>query len=68
MVHGCEKLKLNIICCYHSFSVADLLLLFQENYYWLDRILRSYQSRIYAGDVGSTFEVGGCDCAYQSML
>lgn len=29
----------------------------QENYYWLDRILRSYQSRIYSGDVGSTFEV-----------
>jgi len=29
----------------------------QENYYWLDRILRSYQSRIYAGDVGSTFMV-----------
>lgn len=30
---------------------------FQENYYWLDRILRSYQSRIYSGDVGSSFEV-----------
>ncbi|XP_057968681.1 zinc protease PQQL-like isoform X2 [Malania oleifera] len=29
----------------------------QENYYWLDRILRSYQSRIYHGDVGSSFEV-----------
>ncbi|XP_047054247.1 zinc protease PQQL-like [Lolium rigidum] len=29
----------------------------QENYYWLDRILRSYQSRIYSGDVGSTFKV-----------
>ncbi|KAL6958555.1 hypothetical protein U1Q18_048857 [Sarracenia purpurea var. burkii] len=29
----------------------------QENYYWLDRILRSYQSRIYSGDVGSSFEV-----------
>uniref|UniRef100_A0A3B6FQC9 Uncharacterized protein n=1 Tax=Triticum aestivum TaxID=4565 RepID=A0A3B6FQC9_WHEAT len=29
----------------------------QENYYWLDRILRSYQSRIYSGDVGSTFMV-----------
>ncbi|XP_041006250.1 zinc protease PQQL-like isoform X1 [Juglans microcarpa x Juglans regia] len=29
----------------------------QENYYWLDRILRSYQSRIYAGDVGTTFEI-----------
>ncbi|EMS58065.1 hypothetical protein TRIUR3_26510 [Triticum urartu] len=28
-----------------------------ENYYWLDRILRSYQSRIYSGDVGSTFMV-----------
>ncbi|KAM7509636.1 hypothetical protein LguiA_020089 [Lonicera macranthoides] len=29
----------------------------QENYYWLDRILRSYQSRIYSGDVGTSFEV-----------
>jgi hypothetical protein len=29
----------------------------QENYYWLDRVLRSYQSRVYSGDVGSTFEV-----------
>ncbi|XP_062148705.1 zinc protease PQQL-like isoform X1 [Alnus glutinosa] len=29
----------------------------QENYYWLDRILRSYQSRIYAGDVSTSFEI-----------
>ncbi|KAG6599499.1 Zinc protease PQQL-like protein, partial [Cucurbita argyrosperma subsp. sororia] len=29
----------------------------QENYYWLDRILCSYQSRIYSGDVGTTFEI-----------
>ncbi|KAA8534881.1 hypothetical protein F0562_029903 [Nyssa sinensis] len=29
----------------------------QENYYWLDRILRSYQSRVYSGDVGTSFEV-----------
>ncbi|KAI7988212.1 Zinc protease PQQL-like [Camellia lanceoleosa] len=29
----------------------------QENYYWLDRILRSYQSRIYFGDVGTSFEL-----------
>lgn len=29
----------------------------QENYYWLDRILRSYQSRIYCGDLGASFEV-----------
>ncbi|KAI9119409.1 hypothetical protein K1719_010084 [Acacia pycnantha] len=29
----------------------------QENYYWLDRILRSYQSRIYSGDVGKSFEI-----------
>ncbi|XP_059634863.1 zinc protease PQQL-like [Cornus florida] len=29
----------------------------QENYYWLDRMLRSYQSRIYSGDVGTSFEV-----------
>ncbi|KAK2986241.1 hypothetical protein RJ640_027336 [Escallonia rubra] len=28
----------------------------QENYYLLDRILRSYQSRIYSGDVGTSFE------------
>lgn len=28
----------------------------QENYYWLDRILRSYQSRAYLGDVGATFQ------------
>ncbi|THG13743.1 hypothetical protein TEA_019677 [Camellia sinensis var. sinensis] len=27
-----------------------------ENYDWLDRILRSYQSRIYFGDVGTSFE------------
>ncbi|XP_020265173.1 zinc protease PQQL-like isoform X2 [Asparagus officinalis] len=29
----------------------------QENYYWLDRILRSYQSRTYFGDVSTSFEV-----------
>ncbi|RAL48802.1 hypothetical protein DM860_001122 [Cuscuta australis] len=29
----------------------------QENSYWLERMLRSYQSRIYSGDVGSCFEV-----------
>ncbi|KAL3829959.1 hypothetical protein ACJIZ3_018761 [Penstemon smallii] len=29
----------------------------QENYYWLERILRSYQSRIYSGDVGASFKV-----------
>lgn len=29
----------------------------QENYYWLDRILRSYQSRIYAGDICNSFEL-----------
>ncbi|KAF8400960.1 hypothetical protein HHK36_014263 [Tetracentron sinense] len=29
----------------------------QENYYWLDRILRSYQSRVYSGDVGASFEI-----------
>lgn len=29
----------------------------QENFYWLDRILRSYQSRIYCGDVGAAFQV-----------
>ncbi|KAK3161034.1 hypothetical protein QOZ80_1BG0070790 [Eleusine coracana subsp. coracana] len=28
----------------------------QENYFWLDRILRSYQSRLFSGDIGSTFE------------
>ena len=46
----------------HSFPDADLLMLFQENYFWLDRILRSYQSRIYSGDVGTSFEVGDCNC------
>lgn len=29
----------------------------QENYYWLERILRSYQSRIYSGDVGTSFKI-----------
>ncbi|XP_042385676.1 zinc protease PQQL-like [Zingiber officinale] len=29
----------------------------QENYYWLDRILRSYQSRAYLGDVCESFEI-----------
>ncbi|XP_068334934.1 zinc protease PQQL-like [Pyrus communis] len=29
----------------------------QENYYWLDRILHSYQSRAYSGDVGTCFEI-----------
>ncbi|KAK9102226.1 hypothetical protein Sjap_019480 [Stephania japonica] len=29
----------------------------QENYYWLERILRSYQSRVYFGDVSASFEV-----------
>nr|XP_017222853.1 PREDICTED: zinc protease PQQL-like isoform X1 [Daucus carota subsp. sativus] len=29
----------------------------QENYYWLDKILSSYQSRIYSGDVGSAYEL-----------
>ncbi|CAA0814299.1 Insulinase (Peptidase family M16) protein [Striga hermonthica] len=29
----------------------------QENYYWLERILRSYQSRIYSGDVGTSFQI-----------
>ncbi|CAL9027723.1 unnamed protein product [Prunus brigantina] len=29
----------------------------QENYYWLDRILHSYQSRVYSGDIGTCFEI-----------
>lgn len=29
----------------------------QENIYWLERILRSYQSRIYDGDLGNAFEI-----------
>ncbi|KAJ4846270.1 hypothetical protein Tsubulata_008787 [Turnera subulata] len=29
----------------------------QENYYWLERILRNYQSRIYSGDLGTSFEI-----------
>ncbi|KAK1264477.1 hypothetical protein QJS04_geneDACA018123 [Acorus gramineus] len=28
----------------------------QENYYWLDRILRSYQSRAYLGDPSTSFK------------
>ncbi|MCL7048539.1 hypothetical protein MKW94_026371 [Papaver nudicaule] len=28
----------------------------QENYYWLDRILRSYQSRVYFGDLSVSFK------------
>ncbi|KAH9801198.1 zinc protease PQQL-like [Citrus sinensis] len=28
----------------------------QENYHWLDRILCSYQSRVYSGDVGTSFK------------
>lgn len=44
----------------HLISVSDFPL-FQENYYWLDRILHSYQSRVYSGDVGTCFEVGCCN-------
>ncbi|KAG0485075.1 hypothetical protein HPP92_009154 [Vanilla planifolia] len=29
----------------------------QENYYWLDRILRGYQSRAYFGDLSASFEI-----------
>ncbi|KNA14112.1 hypothetical protein SOVF_110570 [Spinacia oleracea] len=29
----------------------------QENYYWLERIIRSYQSRVYSGDLGSSFQI-----------
>ncbi|XP_012076806.1 zinc protease PQQL-like isoform X2 [Jatropha curcas] len=29
----------------------------QENFYWLERILRSYQSRIYNGDLSNAFEI-----------
>ncbi|XP_078431997.1 insulinase (Peptidase family M16) protein [Wolffia australiana] len=29
----------------------------QENYYWMDRIVRSYQSRAYLGDVNESFQV-----------
>ncbi|GAY50432.1 zinc protease PQQL-like [Citrus sinensis] len=29
----------------------------QENYHWLDRILCSYQSRVYSGDVGTSFKI-----------
>ena len=38
------------------------LMFFQENYYWLDRILRSYQSRVYSGDLAASFEVGAEVC------
>lgn len=47
-------------CKLYSFKhSADFRLIFQENIYWLERILRSYQSRIYDGDLGNAFEVGG---------
>lgn len=39
------------------YLVSDCIDFLQENSYWLDRILRSYQSRIYSGDVGTSFEV-----------
>ncbi|KAH9623003.1 hypothetical protein KSS87_020828 [Heliosperma pusillum] len=29
----------------------------QENFYWLDRILRSYQSRVYSGDLCASFQI-----------
>ncbi|KAL5728894.1 hypothetical protein ACHQM5_001921 [Ranunculus cassubicifolius] len=29
----------------------------QENYYWLDRIMRSYQSRVYCGDVEESYDI-----------
>lgn len=29
----------------------------QENYYWLDRILRSYQARVYSSDLGASFQI-----------
>ncbi|KAL4301725.1 hypothetical protein GQ457_10G017130 [Hibiscus cannabinus] len=29
----------------------------QENYYWLNQILSSYQSRIYSGDIGTSFKI-----------
>ncbi|PKA56306.1 Ubiquinol-cytochrome-c reductase complex core protein I, mitochondrial [Apostasia shenzhenica] len=29
----------------------------QENFYWLDRILRGYQSRAYFGDLNGSFEI-----------
>lgn len=35
---------------------------FQENYHWLDRILCGYQSRIYSGNVGASFEVDSSLC------
>lgn len=43
---------------HHLFFFLNLLNVLQENYYWLDRILRSYQSRTYLGDVSAAFEVG----------
>ncbi|KAL8039469.1 hypothetical protein ABFS82_10G042000 [Erythranthe guttata] len=29
----------------------------QENYYWLERVLRCYQSRIYSGDIDASFKI-----------
>lgn len=47
---------------------CDFLVFFQENYYWLDRILRSYQSRVYSGDLGNSFEVGAAVCLFTSLI
>ena len=59
---------LNVGSEYSSVSLSfycDFLMFFQENYYWLDRILRSYQSRVYSGDLGTSFEVGAEVLVYQ---
>lgn len=42
---------------------SDIWYVLQENYYWLDRILRSYQSRAYFGDVSASFEVSTYTCS-----
>lgn len=42
---------------YYFRSALCIFYKLQENYFWLDRILRSYQSRLFSGDIGSTFAV-----------
>ncbi|GER35963.1 cleavage and polyadenylation specificity factor A subunit protein [Striga asiatica] len=40
-----------------AFIIEEYRPIVQENYYWLERIFNSYQSRIYSGDVSASFHV-----------
>ncbi|KAK6944867.1 Peptidase M16, N-terminal [Dillenia turbinata] len=58
---GQISFSLWLLCCHLHIPVLLLspssVAYFQENYYWLERILRSYQSRIYSGDLGISSQV-----------